>query len=496
MAAIAHCFGTSSLSDTPPSRFFEPGGVFNRVLTEAPYLARCSDNKTAARVRPREHAIRYPYMQINRRGMVSWLIFDLDHINSLAWDDEGLPPPNLIVRNRNNGHSHLFYAIPPVCTTENARDKPIQYMKAVYTAFALRLKADTDYNSGPVAKTPGHPWWSTSELHNHVYELGELADYVELEVSPWKTGPQLEELPHSRHCILFEQLRYFAYSIVNQERERGTLATFTRRLEAFAHNHNKFVRNGFTQDLMLSSVRATVRSVARWTWTRYEGSARCCRGAMELDKSLPLNERQSLAARRTHELRHKATESKIRAACRGLQERGEKLTQASIASFAGLSRQTVANYGHVLDEVSRPQIIAVLGAAKSPCMQSQIVAGTSDRGSECNHSAAPTSATLDVNYGAHQVTAPLTWALKSNSREVGVDKEAGGSAPLDPGRAAPCTTGQKQTRRRQTVDYRLCKHSSAETTAMNPKCPPEGKEVSSSIGVQPGDYEGKPTEFG
>ncbi|WP_206360590.1 replication initiation protein, partial [Pseudomonas viridiflava] len=107
---------------------------------------------------------------------------------------------------------------------------------------------DTDYNSGPVAKTPGHPWWSTSELHNHVYELGELADYVELEVSPWKTGPQLEDLPHSRHCILFEQLRYFAYSIVNQERERGTLATFTRRLEAYAHNHNKFARNGFTQD--------------------------------------------------------------------------------------------------------------------------------------------------------------------------------------------------------------------------------------------------------
>ena len=178
MAAIAHCFGESSLSDTPPSQFFEPGGVFNRVLMEAPYLARCSDNKTAARVRPREHAIRYPYMQINRPGMVSWLIFDLDHINSLAWDDEGLPPPNLIVRNRNNGHSHLFYAIPPVCTTENARDKPIQYMKAVYTAFALRLKADTDYNSGPVAKTPGHPWWSTSELHKSLRVTAEQADLL------------------------------------------------------------------------------------------------------------------------------------------------------------------------------------------------------------------------------------------------------------------------------------------------------------------------------
>jgi len=396
---------------TPSARFSEDGTALNRVVIEAPYLARCSDNKTATPVRPRDYAIRYPYMQINRSGMVSWLIFDLDHANSLAWDDAGLPPPNLIVRDRNSGHSHLYYAIPPVCTTENARDKPIQYMKAVYEAFALRLNADPDYHSGPVAKTPGHPWWSTSEMHNHVYDLGELADYVELQVSPWKTGPQLDDLPHSRHCILFEQLRYFAYSIVNQERGRGTLATFTRRLEAFAHNHNKFARAGFSHDLMQSSVRATVRSVARWTWTRYEGSAKCCRGAMELDKSLPLAERQSLAAKRTHGLRHKATESKIRAACRGLQERGEKLTQASIAALAGVSRQTVATYGHVLEEVSRPQTIAVLHTDKAAEMQSKTVAGAGDRGRECNHSASQARAALDVKDGVHQITAPFGAAL-------------------------------------------------------------------------------------
>lgn len=392
----------------PSGRFFEDGTALNRVVIEAPYLARCSDNKTATLVRPRDYAIRYPYMQINRRGMVSWLIFDLDHTNSLAWDDEGLPPPNLIVRNRNNGHSHLFYAIPPVCTTENARDKPIQYMKAVYAAFALRLKADPDYNSGPVAKTPGHPWWSTSELHNHVYELGELADYVELQVSPWKTGPQLEDLPHSRHCVLFEQLRYFAYSIVNQERERGTLTTFSRRLEAFAHNHNKFARNGFSEDLMLSSVRATVRSVARWTWTRYQGSTRCCRGAMSLDKSLPLAERQSLAAKRTHELRHRSTESKIRAACRGLQERGEKLTQVAIAILAGVSRQTVANYGHVLNEVTRPQTISFLAPSVSKTFSTSF---TGDQGSTPSHGIALTSTPTDVTYGVHQVTAPTGGAL-------------------------------------------------------------------------------------
>ncbi|WP_116830598.1 replication initiation protein [Pseudomonas syringae] len=394
---------------TPSAHFSDDGTAFNRIVIEAPYLARCSDNKTATLVRPRDYAIRYPYMQINRRGMVSWLIFDLDHTNSLAWDDEGLPPPNLIVRNRNNGHSHLFYAIPPVCTTENARDKPIQYMKAVYAAFALRLRADPDYNSGPVAKTPGHPWWSTSELHNHVYELGELADYVELQVSPWKTGPQLEDLPHSRHCVLFEQLRYFAYSIVNHERERGSLATFSRRLEAFAHNHNKFARNGFSENLMLSSVRATVRSVARWTWTRYQGSTRCFRGAMALDKALPLTERQSLAAKRTHELRHKSTESKIRAACRGLHERGEKLTQVAIAILAGVSRQTVAKYGHVLNEVTRQQTISILGATSLPKTFSLSTAG--DQGSTSAPGMGLASTFTDVAYGVHQVSAPAGGVL-------------------------------------------------------------------------------------
>jgi hypothetical protein len=318
-------------------------------------------------------------MQVNRSGMVSWLIFDLDHANPFVWADEGLPAPNIIVTNRQNGHSHLFYAIPPVCTTENARSRPIAYMKAIYEAMAARLGADPAY-SGPVAKTPGHPWWSTLEIHPAVYELGHLADYVDLAVKPlWSKGPNLEALPHSRHCVLFETLRFYAYSIVSREREQGNFRSFTRLLEAYAHTKNQFSRAGFSSNLSVAQVRATVKSVARWTWDRYTGS-RCHRGVMSLDKSLTLQERQRLAASRTHLLRQQATEQKIRAAEAMLKKNGEPITQMAVVRSTGFSRQTVAKYQSILTQLSQPDPNTLQSEGGS----------TSD---------------TDVNYAVYQITA-------------------------------------------------------------------------------------------
>ena len=343
-----------SLPIEPENRYYQPGTALNRLLSEAPYLPRCSDNKTAALVRPRDYAIRYPYVQVNRQDMVSWLVFDLDHSNPLIWEEANLPAPNLVVKNRNNGHSHLFYAIVPVCTSENARSKPIQYMKAVYEAMAARLNADPAY-SGPVAKTPNHPWWSTWEIHSAEYSLGELADYVDLvSTPPWSTNPNLDAVSHSRHCLLFEELRFYAYSIVNREREEGTFKSFRRLLEAYADSKNNYSSRGFSMNLSFAQVSATVKSVARWTWDRYYGSSQTNRGVMNLDKTMSLKERQGLAAKRTHQTRQNATESKIKSACRLMHKRGEKLTQIAVARVAGLSRQTVAKHQQTLNDFSAP----------------------------------------------------------------------------------------------------------------------------------------------
>jgi hypothetical protein len=372
---------TSVVENELLPRFQLEGTALHRLMQEAAYLPRCSDNKTAALIRPRDYAIKHPYMQINRAGFVSWLIFDLDHDNAMIWQDKGLPAPNLIVQNRQSGHAHLYYAIVPVCTSERARSKPIHYMKAIYSALSRELNADPEYNSGPVAKTPGHQWWRTSELHNHIYELSELADCVELaSASPWAKSPNLDAVSHSRNCMMFEKLRFYAYSIVNRQKEEGSFLSFTRLLEAFAHNHNAFRNLGFSADLSLSDLRATVKSVARWTWDKYTGSGRCHRGVMELDQSLPLPEKQALAAERTHSARRQKTEGRIRAACRALQQQGKALLHEAIAQAANLSRQTVAKYKHVLDEVKKPFSVLPLRADNS--------------------------ASLGVKFAEHQVSAP------------------------------------------------------------------------------------------
>ncbi|HAS6021641.1 TPA: replication protein A [Vibrio vulnificus] len=330
---------------------------FQRLLDEAPYLSRCSDNKTAMLVRPRHYAVRWPYMQVNRKDMLSWLVFDIDHEdqaipNPYIWQDEGLPTPNLIVRNRHSNKAHLYYAIVPVCTSDKARSKPIQYLKAVYQAMALRLKADLAY-SGPVAKTPFHPWWQTTELHSQVYELGELADSVEIETAlHWRESACLDDMSHSRNCTLFEYARHYAYSIVKTERKEGSYENFKRRVSYFAtyKNHSVDCKTPLKQ----SEVMSVVKSVSRWTWDKYYACSHVKRGVMNLSSSLDITQRQSLAASRTHQIRREKTKKRVMNACRCLLNNGESLSITLVAKTARLCRKTVRRYFYEVQALIEP----------------------------------------------------------------------------------------------------------------------------------------------
>nr|WP_269147987.1 replication initiation protein [Vibrio coralliirubri] len=343
-------------------------------------------------IRPRNYAIRWPYMQVNRKEMQAWMVFDIDHDhrsvpNPYIWQDEGLPPPNLIVRNRTSNKAHLFYAIVPVCTSDQARSKPIQYLKAIYRALALRLEADLSY-SGPVAKTPFHPWWQTTELHRSVYELNELADSVELETTrPWLR--QDIDASYSRNCTLFEHTRRYAYDIVDEEREKGSYSNFKRRVESFARYKNTDTAD--KPPLQCSEVLAVVKSVSRWTWDKYCARSDCQRGVMRLDSGLSLQERQRRAARRTHNLRRTKTTRRIIRACQFLLRKNQELTIGLVARNANLCRQTVSRYVYLFEWI------------KSALSES--------RRNEPEYRG---------NYAVHQISAPVT--LNCVEYEVGKKK--------------------------------------------------------------------------
>lgn len=180
------------------------------------YKPWCGDDKSAQLVRPINLALQKAYIAPNPPAMVHWLIFDLDHDNCFIWSDKGLPEPNIIVQNPENGHCHLYYAISPVCVSENARISPIRYMEAVARGMTLALEADESY-TGRIAKNPLWPFWKTSEIHSYEYSLDELAS----EVTPVAKTYTYDEsdVPDSRNCALFHRLRHWAYMQVNAYRE-------------------------------------------------------------------------------------------------------------------------------------------------------------------------------------------------------------------------------------------------------------------------------------
>lgn len=359
--------------------------ALSRLIEHAPYLARCSDNKTAMLIRPREYAVRWPYMQVNRKDMLAWMVFDIDHEhlgrpNLYIWQDEGLPPPNLIVRDRATNKAHLFYAIVPVCTSDQARAKPIEYYKAIYHALALRLEADMSY-CGPVAKTPFHRQWITTELHRSVYQLGELADSLELERwRPWQR--EAHDTSYSRNCTLFEHTRHYAYSIVAKAREQGSYAQFKTRVEGFARGKNA---SGMLNSAPLpcSEVAALIKSVSRWTWDKYVARADCQRGVMKLDPRLSLQERQRRAARRTHRRRRTNTTQRIVRVCQILLRKNQSLSIGRVAQMSRLCRQTVSQYVYLFERVKSALSVRERNGPVS-----------------------------EVNYAVHQISAPVggNWA--------------------------------------------------------------------------------------
>lgn len=236
--------------------------LFASSLPAKPY---CSDDLDfGLLIRQAKTAIKKRYIQHNKPTTQKWLVFDCDYANALEIaDEQHLPCPNIAVINRKNGNSHLLYSLEVgVHKTEVARVKPLLYAAKIQYALKIALKADLGYVD-LVCKNPFNAHWLTYPARKNSYDLAELADYLTL---PDKLPKRAYEQGLGKNCQLFENLRRWAYREVLKYR-------LTSNFEAFKDTVfcQGIAFNQFPKPLSIAEVKATAKSIAKWTWQHYTG---------------------------------------------------------------------------------------------------------------------------------------------------------------------------------------------------------------------------------
>lgn len=240
--------------------------LFLERLPRKPYCT--SDLESGLKIRSRNTALSFPYIQVNPPSLRFWMVFDIDRPGGgLAWEDADLPLPAWAAINRVNSHAHIAWGLAvPVLTGDGARDAPLRYLCAVESAYRQRLQADPGY-SGLITKNPMHPLWRVFPGTGHLYELAELAEYVDLDRYKPKRG-KVEEIGLGRNCTLFDWLRQWAYVAVRQHREARNFVLWQAQAYGKA-----LTRNGdFANPLDPRECWHIAVSVAKWTWTRDSGA--------------------------------------------------------------------------------------------------------------------------------------------------------------------------------------------------------------------------------
>lgn len=214
-------------------------------------------------------AMKSRYIQPNGSTHKYWLVFDVDRPDAtMCWDAIGAPAPNIVVTNRVNGHAHLIYGLEvSVRTAPDGSFAALRYAAAIESALRAKLGADEGY-TGLICKNPLHSHWLVSTWEPHLYTLNWLADYLDLSV--YNGSKRLPNQGLGRNCNLFEYLSSWAYKAIRQgwpEYDRWYEAVLTR---ASAYNNREF-----KSPLPTSEIKATAKSVAKWTHQRMTPEGFC-----------------------------------------------------------------------------------------------------------------------------------------------------------------------------------------------------------------------------
>jgi hypothetical protein len=242
--------------------------ALEQLTDKFPSKPYCSDDLSyGVKVRPKAIALLKRYIQANHPYYTNFLIFDLDSPTAYVdffYDMVGVPTPNLIVENPENGHAHYIYQLAtPIYQTDASRPKPIAFGNAVYLALREALEADVNY-SGLITKNALHEHWRTHILRSEPYTLNQLANKLDLtqqKINQSITPDQAVGL--GRNCCIFHTVRHWSY--VEIRKYRGS--TYNQWLNAVIEQCSK-LNSQFTLPMNHNEVRGIAKSISRWVWKR------------------------------------------------------------------------------------------------------------------------------------------------------------------------------------------------------------------------------------
>ena len=303
---------------------------FINTIPKKPYAS--DDLMYGVKIYSKDAALRKVYLQPNHPYYLHNIVFDLDYSASLVeilYSKTGIPLPNLIVENKENGRSHaIYYLKTPVFKTDASKPKPIIYLNAIQRTLQHVLDADVNY-TGMICKNPLNERWRTSTLRHTPYSLDELANKLEID---WKqiSKPikQNEAVGLGRNCYLFHTARLWSYVAIRKHRGK----TYGAWLQSVL-DHCLKLNESITDPLGYNEVRGIAKSISRYCWKR---DPHCY--AMFI-------ERQTLKGRKgglKGGVARSAQYSDLRLQAKQLHEQG--LTQVQIAQILNISTRTLRNW--------------------------------------------------------------------------------------------------------------------------------------------------------
>lgn len=242
--------------------------ALEQITNRFPNKPYCSDDlHLGLQIRPKHIALLKRYIQPNHPYYTHFFIFDLDYPTAyidLFYSMVGVPTPNLIVENPQNGHAHYIYQLKtPIYNTNASNYKPIKYGNAVYLALRQALNADINY-SGLITKNAIHSSWRTHVLREQPYTLDELSERLDLTTFQINKEIKVDEaVGLGRNCCLFHTVRHWAYVEVRKYRAK----TFNQWLDGVIAQCCS-VNTQFTVPMQYNEIKGIAKSIARWVWKR------------------------------------------------------------------------------------------------------------------------------------------------------------------------------------------------------------------------------------